>query len=175
MACLPQYVRACSLHAQWVGSRVEVRSLGCYSKYFYLISHFHGPRTSTLESAPVSLLQDFLSTFLSLWKWAVNTRSGSRVGSFMLLNILTGSNSWKNPSPGIQKQPTPLHCLDNGTTCNTVIQRVFKTSSNNTGTIKNIHVQTDSNWGGNLEGEKNLSLPHWKHRKNDLEHSPEPF
>lgn len=25
------------------------------------------------------------------------------------------------------------------------------------------------------EKENNLFLPHWKHQKNDLEHSPEPF
>lgn len=44
------------------------------------------------------------------------------------------------------------------------------------GTIKTTRVQIDSNeGGGNLEGEKNLSLPHWEHRKNDLEHNPEPF
>lgn len=46
------------------------------------------------------------------------------------------------------------------------------------GTIKNTRVQTDGNEGGrggDLEGEKNLSLPHWEHRKNDLEHNPEPF
>lgn len=46
------------------------------------------------------------------------------------------------------------------------------------GTIKNTCVQTDGNnrgEGRDLEGEKNLSLPHREHRKNDLEHNPEAF